>query len=302
MNESIIDGQVKSKNIQFYRENGYLIAKDLFDDQYISRLNEEAILIVKGKRGEVEGLLSNSSSLTDEDALKTYPAIHFPHKISPILKACASSKEVANILTHIISPNVKCLQTMLFMKAPGKKGQSWHQDEYYIPTRDRSLTGVWIAMEDAKLENGCLWVIPGSHKDGFIRKRIDNLNQEFADIDVADIEPYGEEDYFKVEVSAGSAIIFDGYLLHMSLQNKSKDRFRRALVAHYASAESMLPWDQDGRINFTHDFRDIFMVSGIDPYAYKGTEDLSKAFVRPDELKFNTEAHRSVLKLKTSAD
>lgn len=212
------------------------------------------------------------------------------------MKACAASEEIVEVLTTLVSPNVKCLQTMLFMKAPGKKGQAWHQDEYYIPTRDRSLTGLWIALEDADVENGCLWVIPGSHKDGFIRRRVQNESQEFADIDITDIEPYSKADFCKVEVPEGSAVIFNGYLLHMSLQNKSTDRFRRALVAHYSSAETMLPWDQDGRIDLTHDFRDIFMISGVDPYAYKGITDLSKPFVRPDVLKFNTSQHRNEFK------
>ena len=53
---------------------------------------------------------------------------------------------------------------MLFIKSEGKPGQAWHQDEFFIPTRDRSLTAVWIALDDATVENGCLWVLPGSHR------------------------------------------------------------------------------------------------------------------------------------------
>jgi hypothetical protein len=48
---------------------------------------------------------------------------------------------IVDVLTKIISPNVKCMQSMLFIKAAGKPGQAWHQDEDFIPTRDRSLTG-----------------------------------------------------------------------------------------------------------------------------------------------------------------
>jgi hypothetical protein len=54
----------------------------------------------------------------------------------------------------------------------------------------------------------------------------------------------------------------------------------------------MLPWDQDGRIEKTEDFRDIFMVCGVDPYAYKGTANISHAFVRPDVLDFATREFR----------
>lgn len=57
---------------------------------------------------------------------------------------------------------------MLFTKGEGKPGQAWHQDEYFIPSRDRSLTAAWIALDDATVENGCLWVIAGSHARGII--------------------------------------------------------------------------------------------------------------------------------------
>jgi len=283
---SIIKGEISNENIAFYSEQGYLIAPNTLDAKSIEALKKEALDIVCGKRGKLDGAEENLDNIPPEDIIKKYAAIHFPHKISPLIKETASHKSVANVLSKIISPNVKCLQTMLFVKAPGKNGQAWHQDEYFIPTRDKSLTGAWLALEDANIENGCLWVIPGSHKDGFIRKRVETTNEEFADLEQAYLEPYKESDFLKVEVKSGSVIYFDGYLLHMSLKNKTTDKFRRALVSHYCSAESMLPWNQDGRFKPTDDFRDIFMVSGTDPYEHKGIEDLSIPFVRPDVLDF----------------
>jgi len=293
---AILNNKLTAKNIHFYKEQGYLIAPELLTMDVVKELNEDALTIVSGKSGKIKGLLPVESKDTDEEIVKRYAAIHFPHKISEIMKKYAGCSEIVHVLAGIISPNVKCLQTMLFIKAPGKKGQAWHQDEYYIPTRDKSLIGAWIAMENADVENGCLWVIPGSHKDGFIRKRVPNENSNFADVDRADITPYTDKDFVKVEVKAGSIIFFHGYLLHMSLENKSKNRSRKALVAHYSSAETMLPWDQDGRLDFTHDNRDIFMVTGKDPYAYKGISNLSKPFVRPDVMEFNTDVSRNKLK------
>jgi len=287
---SIIKGTLTQENIEFYHEYGYIIGPDTFSSEITQQLKEEATAIVSGKRGALEGAQDSGNDVSESEILKKYAAIHFPHKISPLMKEAAANSKVANVLSQIVSPNVKCLQTMLFMKAPGKKGQAWHQDEYFIPTRDKSLIGVWLALEDASIENGCLWVIPGSHKDGFIRKRVENTVSDFADLECAYLEPYTEKDYQMVEVKEGSVIYFHGYLLHMSLKNKTEDRFRRALVSHYSSAESMLPWNQDGRLDFTHDFRDVFMVAGEDPYAHKGIENLSKPFVRPDVLDFKKES------------
>ena len=79
-----------------------------------------------------------------------------------------SHPKLTNILTSIVSPNVKTMQSMFFVKAPGKPGQAWHQDEIFIPTRDKSLVGAWIALDDATIDNGCLFIHPGSHKEGIL--------------------------------------------------------------------------------------------------------------------------------------
>jgi phytanoyl-CoA hydroxylase len=54
------------------------------------------------------------------------------------------------------------------------------------------------------------------------------------------------------------------------------------------SAESMLPWDQDGKLPPTEDLRDIVMVAGDDPYAWKGTVNVNKPYLRPEVLKIKT--------------
>ena len=293
---SLITGSINGDNIIFYKKQGYLVAPGLLSTDEVVKIARETLAICSGKRGEVEGLEPPASGAEGEAVMARYAAIHFPHKISAVLKDIAAHRSISRILENIVSPNVKCMQTMLFMKAPGKKGQSWHQDEFYIPTRDRSLTGAWIAVDDADIANGCLWVVPGSHLEGSIRKRIPYSGDEYADVDRCDISPYSESDFVPVEVPAGSVVFFNGYLFHSSLRNKTADRFRRALVCHYCSAETMLPWDQDGRIDKTDDFRDIFMVAGKDPYAYKGTVDLSKPFIRPDVLDFATEEFRERMK------
>jgi phytanoyl-CoA hydroxylase len=284
----IVNKTVTSENVAFYEENGYLIAPDLLDASEILKLREETLKIFRGERGLVEGLQDSKQDVTPTDTLKKYLAIHFPHKISPVIKDFMAHNRICHVLENIISPNVKGIQSMLFVKAPGKPGQAWHQDEYYIPTRDRSLTGAWIAIDDADITNGCLWVIPGSHKSGYIMKRVPYHGNEYGDVDTIDPTAYDNVDPTPVEVKSGAVVFFNGYLLHSSLRNKTKDRFRTALVNHYMSAESMLPWDLDGTISLKEDMRDILMVAGKDPYAYKGIEQITAPFLRPDKIDYKS--------------
>lgn len=276
-------------DIDIYRESGYLIMPDLLRKEEIDALKKETVAIFRGERGPIEGLLPMAEKETDQEVLRKYVAIHFPHKLSELLYRFLFHEKIVDILTRIVSPHLKCMQSMLFVKGPGKAGQSWHQDEYYVPTRDRSLVGVWIAIDDATVDNGCLWIIPG--KPGHIMRRVPNNSPEYADVDTVDVTAL-EKGGIPVEVSSGSVVFFNGYTLHSSMRNKTKDCFRTALVNHYMNAESMLPWDQDGKLPPTEDLRDIVMIKGEDPYGYKGITDRTKPYLRPEVLKIKTEASK----------
>ena len=235
-----------------------------------------------GKKGEElkkEYLLN----LPENELLKKFLCIHQVHKFSSTFEKYLAHPVIVDVLTKVISPNVKCMQSMLFIKASGKPGQAWHQDENYIPTRDRSLTGAWIAMDDAVIENGCLWILPGSHKQGVLWPMYPHNNKKYDCAHMSYDFPYKDEEAVPVEVPAGSIVFFNGYLLHKSEPNTTTQGFRRALVNHYMSAESLLPWRSPENLEVNvgmADYRDIVMVAGEDPYAWKGIENLSHPIIR----------------------
>ena len=277
---------ITNQQVTFYEEYGYLIGENLLTAAEIQALRDESVAIFRGERGDIPGVLPPTPGATPSETLRKYIAVHFPHKISPLVRDYLAHPKITPVLQALLSPNVKCMQSMLFVKGPGKPGQSWHQDEYFIPTRDRSLIGAWIAVDDADEDNGCLWIIPGSHRPGYIRRRVDYAGDDFGDRDVCTLEPYTEADAVPVAVPSGSVVFFHGHLLHSSRRNRTADRFRTALVNHYMSAESQLPWDQDGRLEPTQDLRDIVMVAGKDPYAHKGLVDVSTPFLRANQANF----------------
>lgn len=272
-----------------YVEQGYLVVHDLVD---AAERREVVADIARFVRGEypVLGAPEVPLGLDDETASQQVLAIHFPHWVSPVAARMLVHPGIAAVLAEITGAHlpswdgaVKACQSMLFVKGPGMPGQAWHQDERYIPTRDRSLVGAWIALDDATVDNGCLWVLPGSHRTGFVHPtRAHGRPDEF---DTAD-EAYGFDDggAIPVEVPAGSVVFFNGYLLHRSLRNRS-DGFRRALVNHYLNAWSLLPWHPGGEVPGgaipTLDNRAIVPL-GADPYAAKGIDPHpDRCFVRP---------------------
>lgn len=267
----------------FYEENGYLVVTDLFSPDEVKALQDDATTICRGGYGETEGMLEGPSDASADEILRQYLCIHFPHKISPVMNAAIRQRKLVETLIKIIGPNVKCMQSMLFIKGAGKPGQAWHQDEDFIPTRDRSLTGAWISLDRATVENGCLWVIPGSHRAGILWDQVWHADQRFDCTLESQGFPYTEADEIPVEVDAGSVVFFNGYLLHRSLPNRAKSGYRRALVNHYMNAASLLPWFRpaEGVSMALADYRDVEIVAGTDPYAHRGYENKAKPHVRP---------------------
>jgi len=264
-----------------YKKDGYVIVKNLFSKKRVEIIKEKA-----------KQFFDINSGIPDEFGPATFPghydyAIDNPHKYkqSTFFKELIGDKEIVKHLVELIGENVKGMQTLIFQKKPGQRGTSWHQEEYYVPTRDKSLTGFWLALENVNIQNGCMWFIPQSQRPGYFYAREEFLhlpNPEFHDNDTI------KESIIKtlqppvpIELEAGDAVFFNGYLIHCSYKNKSEDT-RMALTIMYMSAESILTWDNNGKLKTRHpeDMRDIVMVAGNDPYAWKGTENIMPCWRR----------------------
>lgn len=266
--------------VAFFVENGYLILPDLISQGEISELKTDTVSIARGQY-PCEGIAPAPAEYSDQEVLETILCVHQPHHVSPIMEKYARHEKICGALSQITAAHlahwdgsVKCMQSMLFVKPPGFQGQAWHQDEIFIPTRDRSLVGAWIALDDATIENGCLWVLPGSHKSGYLYPQHAHNNEDEFDYSP---ESFGfdESEEIAVEVQSGAVVFFNGYLLHRSRKNRS-NIYRRVLVNHYMNAWSKLPWNlSEGEIVATADRRGIIPVAGVDPYAWKGIDEIS---------------------------
>jgi phytanoyl-CoA hydroxylase len=283
-------GPVTASQVRSFVDDGFLVVPDLVAEEVRVAVGAE---VVRFARGEYPLLnpLDIDPAASDEEATAGVLAIHFAHYVSPVARALITHPGVAGVVSQIAGAHlahwdgrVKCMQSMLFLKPAGLPGQAWHQDERFIPTRDRSLVGAWIALDDATVDNGCLWVVPGSHRMGYLWPTRQHDNPE--EFDPAD-EAYGfdEDAAVPVEVKAGSVVFFNGYMLHRSFRNRS-DRTRRALVNHYCSAWTLLPWPLPPREVYSTDIPTLdnraVVVVGEDPYAWKGLEpEPGLVYLRP---------------------
>jgi phytanoyl-CoA hydroxylase len=165
---------------------------------------------------------------------------HALHDLDPVFNKFSRSPEVAQLVADLGINRPLLLQGMYIFKQPKIGGEvTSHQDSTFLYTEPQTIAGLWFALEDATLENGCLWAIPGGHSLGLKSRwvRNDSGGMKF---DVFDSSPWPEEKLVPLEVSKGSLIILNGLLPHKSLANRSSIS-RQAYTLHVISADCHYP-------------------------------------------------------------
>lgn len=155
----------------------------------------------------------------------------------PAFWAVVRDARVRAILDELHGPGARLLQSMALVKPPGVGSpKDWHQDSPYFPLdRVDEVVGVWIALDDATSENGCMQVVPGSHHAGPVPHVQGPTGWRLEDGAVERMR----EQVTALPMSAGQALIFDGNLWHFTDANRSRQR-RRALQNHYLSARTAM--------------------------------------------------------------
>jgi len=156
---------------------------------------------------------------------------HALHDFDPVFDRFSRSDKIKQLSADLGIENPLLLQSMYIFKQPNIGGEvTCHQDSTFLYTEPNDIVGLWFALEDATLENGCLWAIPGGHKSG-LKSRWVRIGQVGMEFQTFDAEPWPEEELVPLEVKKGSLILLHGLLPHRSLENKSS-KSRHAYTLH----------------------------------------------------------------------
>jgi phytanoyl-CoA hydroxylase len=145
----------------------------------------------------------------------------------------AHGAAVTDLLVDIVGPQLDCFLSQFIFKNPGAWGQPWHQDSYYFRFEPaRPIAGVWLAVTEATLENGCLHVVPGSHREPVHEHVPDRRpGANYGYVEIVDHAMSAAE---PVLMDPGDLLLFDSHLMHRSTDNESPGK-RAAMVFHYAA-------------------------------------------------------------------
>ena len=222
---------------QQFGDEGYTVAKGLFSDTEVEQLRAHYMRMNDEKRQK-----GDVSSIKDEnDPLKRYPRMLQMHRWDTTSMEFLLDSRLRDIMTAVLGSEPYAVQTMIYFKPPSARGQALHQDQYYLRVEPGTCCAAWLALDDCDEVNGCLQVVPGSHKLPVLCTTAADTTQSFTDVTVP--VPEGM-DVKPVIMRAGDVLFFNGQLIHGSLPNTSADRFRRSLIGHYVvgEAEKVYKW------------------------------------------------------------
>jgi ectoine hydroxylase-related dioxygenase (phytanoyl-CoA dioxygenase family) len=165
------------------------------------------------------------------------------HRHEPVFNAFCRDSRLLTLVSALLGPDLDCFLSQFIFKNPGALGQPWHQDAFYFPFDRRPQVGVWLAVTRATLENGPLWVLPGSQREPIHRVEPDRREHaQMGYVEITDHDMTGER---PVLLEPGDVLLFHSHLMHKSTDNLSSG-MRAAMVYHYGEA---------GTVDRTLDFR-----------------------------------------------
>ncbi|WP_246026368.1 phytanoyl-CoA dioxygenase family protein [Saccharospirillum alexandrii] len=183
-----------------------------------------------------EKAFDEAGELTQPRAQSINKIGHALHDLDDVYKAFARRPEFGALARDLGLQAPHLYQTMVIFKQPRIGGEvTWHQDATFFYTEPTSVITYWFALEDATLQNGCLWVEPGGHT-GPLRERYFREDRDLR-MEPLDDTPWPDDTSgTPMPVKAGSLLVFHGHLPHYSAPNRS-EKSRLALTFHVVDGQ-----------------------------------------------------------------
>jgi ectoine hydroxylase-related dioxygenase (phytanoyl-CoA dioxygenase family) len=234
--------KVSRADIDFFHANGYLVLRDLIDRETVKSYQKIYDDFVSGAidvganrrdlKGEDQG--SKSESITQ---------IMVPSKYNPGLLESAYYVKIRSISKELLGEDLEIDFDMFINKPPHSDAPTpWHQDcAYWIEMPDKRAVSAWMPLDEAHLDNGCMWYVPGSHLKP-MRKHASTAKNE------ALICQGSEDEAIAVPLEPGSCVLHHGATVHYSRGNTSGDN-RRAMIVNLR-AQQMIDYERS--LGFDH--------------------------------------------------
>lgn len=231
--------------IQHFQDEGYTLVRGLFSEQEVDFYRRHFMALrQKGKyQDDFSGVKSSDEEINRADPLQKYPRMIHMHRWDEVTLRWMLDERLRQHLNAFLGRDPYTVQTMLYFKPPGARGQALHQDQYYLRAHPGTCVAAWLALDPCDESNGCLEIVPGTDTLPIMCTVKADTTQSFTDVAVPLAEGMNPKPMI---MEPGDVLFFNGTLIHGSFPNTTSDRFRRSLIGHYVSgeAEQLTQYDQ----------------------------------------------------------
>ena len=256
-----------------YFENGYVVRRGLLPADLIAELNQRFADVADGVCEPAENMQVVRNVEVAKGLVTPKTKAHGISKMNfvqadPVLRKYSAFAPLLNQVEQLIGPDLISMNSMYLNKPPHVDGRHpLHQDLIYFPFRPAdSIVGVWSALEPITRENGCLVMIPGSHKgETHAHDYPDWEHKNHLFLGVKDVDSSGR---VHIEMEPGDTVFFHSNIIHGSGFNKTEG-LRRAIAIHFANARCEDIWGGHKQTLDKYSPRDDYrLVRGEDPNGY----------------------------------
>lgn len=232
---------LSTSQIEQFNRDGYLKIEQAITADTLARLRGAADAWVEKSRAMTESTDQVELEPTHSADNPRLRRLNHPVALSDIFWQVASGDAILDRIEGLLGPDIKFHHSKLNMKASkGGEAIGWHQDFAFFPHTNEDVLACGIALDDSTIDNGCLMVIPGTHRIGLLNHR--DKNGEFVGKIVGDEDKYDESQAVSIELKAGDMSIHHACAIHGSTQNNSGNA-RRLLIYEYAATDAIqLDW------------------------------------------------------------
>ena len=212
--------------------NGYVVARSLFSDEEVNAYIDHYM----GLR-EADSYAGDFSGVdaTDDDPLKAYPRMIHMHRWDQVSLDWMVDDRIGRWLEDLTGQPAYAVQTMLYFKPAGSRGQALHQDQFYLKAKPGTCMAAWMALDPCDEENGCLQVVPASGDLPMLCTEKADIESSFIDVTIPLPDAVAS---VPMIMAPGDVLFFNGSVIHGSLPNRSSERFRRSLIGHYVTGNA----------------------------------------------------------------
>ncbi len=244
-------------HVEQYRQLGFIAIADAFDAQRVDAAHRVLDDVIADPPEDFDGLMFEAAAAERLDELTMDERFDAVRKLmrfgehAPALSALGRDERLLAMVRRLLGDREpRMFQDMALLKGPGGREKPWHQDHAYFNLEiGQPVVGVWIALDEATVANGCMQVVPGSHRDGPV------VHFQRRDWQICDTMVRADESV-AAPLKPGGLLLFDGLLHHGTPHNLTKQR-RRAVQFHYCAADAQWVEPNDRLAVFGEEGKDV---------------------------------------------